>query len=204
MKLLTTQLFIGMIKLHERFNDLTLQEFFQGLFPRDNPRNTRFAINFFTSIGLGPLTEELREHLKLAPKLMPPVALDEEEAKPEETKKKSKKKSKKSKKSKKHRKRRASSSSSSSSSESSSESSNSDSDSAESDRPPKKVDSDEEETRLRAELKKLQDEEKEAQMRKKLVEKLGKLDAKRHYDGSSDSDTDRKRSHKNQRPVCFF
>lgn len=34
----------------------TLQPFFEGLFPRDNPRNTRFAINFFTSIGLGGLT----------------------------------------------------------------------------------------------------------------------------------------------------
>ncbi|TPX37130.1 hypothetical protein SmJEL517_g01017 [Synchytrium microbalum] len=39
-----------------------------GLFPRDNPRNTRFAINYFTSIGMGGLTEELREHLKNAPK----------------------------------------------------------------------------------------------------------------------------------------
>lgn len=34
----------------------TLQTFFEGLLPRDNPRNTRFAINFFTSIGLGGLT----------------------------------------------------------------------------------------------------------------------------------------------------
>ena len=25
---------------------------FEGLMPRDNPRNTRFSINFFTSIGL--------------------------------------------------------------------------------------------------------------------------------------------------------
>ncbi len=30
--------------------------YFEGLFPRDNPRNTRFAINFFTAIGLGGLT----------------------------------------------------------------------------------------------------------------------------------------------------
>lgn len=34
----------------------TLQPYFEGLLPRDNPRNTRFAINFFTSIGLGGLT----------------------------------------------------------------------------------------------------------------------------------------------------
>jgi len=33
----------------------TLQPYFEGLFPRDNPRDTRFSINFFTSIGLGGL-----------------------------------------------------------------------------------------------------------------------------------------------------
>uniref|UniRef100_A0A2K5PTY1 Pre-mRNA-splicing factor CWC22 homolog n=1 Tax=Cebus imitator TaxID=2715852 RepID=A0A2K5PTY1_CEBIM len=48
----------------------TLQPFFEGLLPRDNPRNTRFAINFFTSIGLGGLTDELREHLKNTPKVI--------------------------------------------------------------------------------------------------------------------------------------
>ena len=37
--------------------DKFLSQHFEGLFPRDNPRNTRFAINFFTSIGLGGLTE---------------------------------------------------------------------------------------------------------------------------------------------------
>lgn len=46
----------------------TLQEHFAGLFPRDCPKNTRFSINFFTSIGLGGLTDELREHLKNIPK----------------------------------------------------------------------------------------------------------------------------------------
>jgi len=34
----------------------SMQFAFEGLFPRDNPKNTRFAINFFTSIGLGGLT----------------------------------------------------------------------------------------------------------------------------------------------------
>ena len=29
-----------------------------GLFPRDNPKNIRFSINYFTAIGLGVLTEE--------------------------------------------------------------------------------------------------------------------------------------------------
>jgi pre-mRNA-splicing factor CWC22 len=37
---------------------------------KDNPRNTRFCINFFTSIGLGGLTDDLRDHLKSAPKMI--------------------------------------------------------------------------------------------------------------------------------------
>lgn len=48
-----------------------MQVAFDGLFPRDHPRNTRFAINFFTVIGLGALTDELREWLKTAPKQEP-------------------------------------------------------------------------------------------------------------------------------------
>lgn len=47
---------MSLLKLNERFKDPFLQPYFQQLFPRDNPRNTRFAINFFTSIGLGGLT----------------------------------------------------------------------------------------------------------------------------------------------------
>ncbi|KAL7469430.1 hypothetical protein ACHAXS_009689 [Conticribra weissflogii] len=46
------------------------REWFKGMFPKDNPRNTRYAINFFTSIGLGPLTDGMREFLKNAPKLI--------------------------------------------------------------------------------------------------------------------------------------
>jgi pre-mRNA-splicing factor CWC22 len=33
-------------------------------------QNARFSINFFTSIGLGALTEGLRDFLKNAPKLI--------------------------------------------------------------------------------------------------------------------------------------
>ena len=46
------------------------REWFRGMFPKDNARNTRYAINFFTSIGLGPLTDGMREFLKNAPKLI--------------------------------------------------------------------------------------------------------------------------------------
>ncbi|KRX50521.1 Pre-mRNA-splicing factor CWC22 -like protein [Trichinella murrelli] len=56
--------YMGLDSLYERIEDATLQPAFEGLFPRDNPRHTRFSINFFTSIGLGGLTIGLREHLK--------------------------------------------------------------------------------------------------------------------------------------------
>ena len=46
------------------------REWFKSMFPKDNARNTRYAINFFTSIGLGPLTDGMREFLKNAPKLI--------------------------------------------------------------------------------------------------------------------------------------
>jgi len=61
---------LGINQVKERFNDVTMEEVFSGLFPKDNPRNTRFAINFFTSIGLGGLTDNLREYLKNAPLLL--------------------------------------------------------------------------------------------------------------------------------------
>ncbi|XP_050235224.1 pre-mRNA-splicing factor cwc22-like [Mercurialis annua] len=37
---------------------------FHSIFPKDNPRNTRFSINFFTSIGLAGITQDLRCYLK--------------------------------------------------------------------------------------------------------------------------------------------
>ncbi len=55
---------MGIFELHKRFNDEFKKEYFTSLFPTDHPKNTRFAINFFTSIGLGGLTEELRTHLE--------------------------------------------------------------------------------------------------------------------------------------------
>jgi pre-mRNA-splicing factor CWC22 len=60
--------FMGIKKLNARLQDATLQEYFAGLLPKDNPRDTRFSINFFTSIGLGGLTDDLRDHLKLISK----------------------------------------------------------------------------------------------------------------------------------------
>merc|ERR1712098_905950 len=60
--------FMGLAKLVDRTRDGSMAEAREGLLPRDNPRDARFAINFFTSIGLGGLTEDLRSHLKTAPK----------------------------------------------------------------------------------------------------------------------------------------
>jgi pre-mRNA-splicing factor CWC22 len=69
---------LGIEALKRRF--FTNEDAFQGMFPKDNPRNTRYAINFFTSIGLGALTERLREHLKNAPMLLLAQARAEAEA----------------------------------------------------------------------------------------------------------------------------
>ncbi|VEL10097.1 unnamed protein product [Protopolystoma xenopodis] len=55
--------FMGLAGLQTRLRDLTLQPFFTGLLPRDNPKDTRFAINFLTIIGLGGLTLDLRDFL---------------------------------------------------------------------------------------------------------------------------------------------
>jgi pre-mRNA-splicing factor CWC22 len=55
---------------HQQQEAPILRDWFKGMFPKDNARNTRYAINFFTSIGLGPLTDGMREFLKNAPKLI--------------------------------------------------------------------------------------------------------------------------------------
>ncbi|XP_019088732.1 PREDICTED: pre-mRNA-splicing factor CWC22 homolog [Camelina sativa] len=61
---------LGIKELNERLQDSAMQESFESIFPKDNPKNTRFAINFFTAIGLGGITENLREYLKNMPRLI--------------------------------------------------------------------------------------------------------------------------------------
>jgi pre-mRNA-splicing factor CWC22 len=51
-------------KLNERLQDPDMQEYYAGIMPKNNPEQTRFSINFFTSIGLGPITVDMRNHLK--------------------------------------------------------------------------------------------------------------------------------------------
>ncbi|CAI7806653.1 unnamed protein product [Closterium sp. NIES-53] len=78
---------LGLRKMNERLSDPTMGAAFDGIFPKDTPKNTRFAINFFTSIGLGGLTDNLREHLKNMPKLImqqqKPVQVSESESESE-------------------------------------------------------------------------------------------------------------------------
>lgn len=62
---------VGMKQLAERFKADELQPALVGIFPTDDPKNTRFSINFFTAIGMGVLTEGMREHLKNVPKPAP-------------------------------------------------------------------------------------------------------------------------------------
>lgn len=38
-----------------------MKDAFESIFPKDSMRNTRFSINFFEAIGLGGITENLRE-----------------------------------------------------------------------------------------------------------------------------------------------
>merc|ERR1712173_475486 len=59
-------------ELRTRFEDPQYGTAFNGIFPMDmtNPKNTRFSINFFTSIGLGGLTEKMRKRLKEHQKLI--------------------------------------------------------------------------------------------------------------------------------------
>lgn len=61
---------LGIRTLNERLTDPIMRDSFDSIFPKDNPKNTRFAINFFTSIGLGGITENLREYLKNMPRMI--------------------------------------------------------------------------------------------------------------------------------------
>ncbi|CAG7960196.1 unnamed protein product [Penicillium nalgiovense] len=59
---------LGLPGLQARFRDDILRPSFEGLFPTENPRHTRFSVNYFTSIGMGVLTEDMRENLKNLPR----------------------------------------------------------------------------------------------------------------------------------------
>jgi pre-mRNA-splicing factor CWC22 len=62
---------VGLPTLTERLKSDEMQPALTGMFPTDDPKKTRFSINFFTAIGFGVLTEGMREHLKNMPKPAP-------------------------------------------------------------------------------------------------------------------------------------
>lgn len=70
---------LGQKSMVERLKEPMLQESLTGIFPTDadDQSKTRFSINFFTAIGMGVLTEGMREWLKnAAPKPAPLPAPD--------------------------------------------------------------------------------------------------------------------------------
>ena len=70
---------LGLKTLVERLKDGYLQDSFEGIFPRTNPKDIRFSINYFTSIGLGGVTEDMRTALANMPKPVPPMVAKKEE-----------------------------------------------------------------------------------------------------------------------------
>ena len=59
---------MGMPQMIEKFTkDQNIRPHLSGIYPMDNIEDARFAVNFFITIGLGAITEELREFLKTAP-----------------------------------------------------------------------------------------------------------------------------------------
>ncbi|XRB16940.1 pre-mRNA-splicing factor CWC22 [Pseudoscourfieldia marina] len=58
---------LGLKLLSQKLNAPDMEDAMSGIFPKDSMRNARFSINFFTSIGLGGVTDAMREWLKHAP-----------------------------------------------------------------------------------------------------------------------------------------
>jgi pre-mRNA-splicing factor CWC22 len=57
--------FYGIPKLYERLSEADFRPYFEGIFPSDDAAHLRFSVNYFTAIGLGGLTEEMRDRLKI-------------------------------------------------------------------------------------------------------------------------------------------
>ncbi|AOA60983.1 Spliceosome assembly factor [Komagataella phaffii CBS 7435] len=58
---------LGVKKVQERLHEDYIQPYIRGIFPTSDQEHLRFSINFFTSIGLGVLTEEMRIILQTTP-----------------------------------------------------------------------------------------------------------------------------------------
>uniref|UniRef100_A0A0D6QVN7 MI domain-containing protein n=1 Tax=Araucaria cunninghamii TaxID=56994 RepID=A0A0D6QVN7_ARACU len=160
---------LGIRLLNERLNDPTMQESFDSIFPKDNPKNSRFAINFFTSIGLGGITESLREYLKNMPRfiMQQQKSISESDAPASDDD--------------------SSSSSGSSDSDSSGSDSESETDS----------DSENERKRKKKNSKVSSDSEDESENEKKGKKRKARISSKSESESDSYSDRNRRRSKKN-------
>mmetsp|Transcript_18928 Transcript_18928/g.34313 ORF Transcript_18928/g.34313 Transcript_18928/m.34313 type:complete len:574 (-) Transcript_18928:169-1890(-) len=56
---------MGLVQLNLRLNDPDCKEWYKGIFPETSLADMRFAINFFTSIGLGGVTDSMRAQYKM-------------------------------------------------------------------------------------------------------------------------------------------
>ncbi|AMD21985.1 HFR130Cp [Eremothecium sinecaudum] len=54
---------LGIQELQNRLNEPYIQSYIKNLFPQEGAEKTVFAINYFTAIGLGDLTEKMRNAL---------------------------------------------------------------------------------------------------------------------------------------------
>ncbi|ESW96500.1 hypothetical protein KL918_000454 [Ogataea parapolymorpha] len=72
---------LGLKKLKVRLSEEYIQPYISGLFPSSGADRLRFSINYFTAIGLGALTEDMREILNNLPENEESGVEDENERK---------------------------------------------------------------------------------------------------------------------------
>ncbi|KAG7841062.1 hypothetical protein KL942_002050 [Ogataea angusta] len=72
---------LGLKKLKVRLSEDYIQPYINGLFPTSGADRLRFSINYFTAIGLGALTEDMRESLNNLPESEESDVEDENERK---------------------------------------------------------------------------------------------------------------------------
>ena len=61
---------LGAVKLVSKLSSPDVEPYMNGLFPVDNVNNAKFSTNFFTSFGLGMLTDRMWEFIDNAPKIL--------------------------------------------------------------------------------------------------------------------------------------